>query len=81
MLEKLFKLRSFLEDQNIEQGNLDWNFLEEYCNAFSPIYSATLRIQEKQLIPNEFYKIWMELKLKYDTNMIREICGKKLVRP
>lgn len=66
MLQKLLEIKSFLMEQQIFEDTVDWQWIEEYVETLKPIWIATLKMQEEQLVLGDFFKIWMELKLHYE---------------
>ncbi|XP_055906354.1 zinc finger BED domain-containing protein 4-like [Eupeodes corollae] len=66
MLQKLLEIKSFLMEQQIFEDTVDWQWIQEYVETLKPIWIATLKMQEEQLVLGVFFKIWMELKLHYE---------------
>ena len=72
MIERLVELNEYCkQNENIYKDlKIDdetWDFAEEYLKIFSPVKTATLKLQTEQLPLGDFYKIWLELKLTLQT--------------
>lgn len=48
---------------NPKLGKLDFEFIENFINCFKPVYEATLKLQENQLIYGDVYKLWLDVQI------------------
>lgn len=42
----------------------DWTAIHDLVKVLGPVYTATMQLQESQLLLGDFYKLWVDLKYK-----------------
>ncbi|XP_030382566.1 uncharacterized protein LOC115630081 [Scaptodrosophila lebanonensis] len=52
-------LQSCNNHENIQQHNLNWQFVDDFCEAFEPLADCTLVLQTKQMVFGDFYREWL----------------------
>lgn len=60
MLKALEGLKEYIEnvsEPNI--GEVDWNFVTGFLNAFRPLTECTIKFQSEQYIVGDFYRDWL----------------------
>lgn len=68
MISRLLELRPFVEDyieiigKDLKLSQLTWEKLEEVKRSLQPAKKATLQLQEENLTPGDFYKVWFKCK-------------------
>lgn len=56
----------FQNNPSIDFNLSDWIFVEKFCEAYKPIYIATKELQESNLVIGDFYKVWLNCKIRLD---------------
>lgn len=44
-----------------------WQFIDQFVLTFKPVYTATIKLQQEQLIMGDFFKIWLECKIELES--------------
>lgn len=63
---KTFFEEFFQNNPSIDFNASDWIFMENFCEAYKPIFIATKELQESHLIIGDFFKVWLNCKLRLD---------------
>ena len=68
MMEYFVVNRKFIEEllkENIKVNmpTIDWNFIENFVQAFRPVFCATNRLQNESLIIGDFFFIWLDARM------------------
>lgn len=51
------------DDANFKISDELWTFIDKFQQAFSPVFVATKKLQEDQLVMGDFFKIWFECEI------------------
>lgn len=65
MMKSLNDIKDFIEEEELVE-NVDWDWSSKYIDALEPIWKATKRLQEEQFPLCDLYKLWMNLKRRFE---------------
>ncbi|XP_018405103.1 PREDICTED: uncharacterized protein LOC108781587 [Cyphomyrmex costatus] len=69
MLQRLLQYKTFCNDivGTSRLSEQEWITIQDIVKVLRPVYEATMKLQESQLLVGDFYKLWINLKLQVDT--------------
>lgn len=63
MLRKLLQFKEFCGANMKEPlAEKKWDSIKEIVATLKPVYEATIKLQEEQLILSDFYAVWLNMK-------------------
>lgn len=63
MLQKFLQFKEFCGANMKESlAEKEWDSIKEIVAALKPVYEATMKLQEEQLILGDFYAVWLNMK-------------------
>lgn len=63
ILSKIESIKNKSDEENFDPDSSFWDFIEAYCNVFSPLQKTIKQFQEEQLHYSNFYAQWIKLKI------------------
>nr|XP_041632974.1 uncharacterized protein LOC121502915 [Drosophila kikkawai] len=63
LLRKIESVKNKTDEDNFDMDSSFWDFIETYCNVFSPLQKSIKKFQEEQFHYSNFYAQWLKLKI------------------
>ncbi|XP_046809840.1 uncharacterized protein LOC124420564 [Lucilia cuprina] len=62
MIKSLNEIREFIDENNLLEVPIDWEWINMYLQTMEPIWNVTMKFQKEQFPLCELFKLWMNLK-------------------
>ena len=88
MCKRLLQLKDFCQEhakdfKELCLSLLDWNAVENFCNALQPVAETCLRLQASDLLPSDFFASWVKLQFtlakksdKYSSDLLQAVTAR-----